>query len=135
MTAVHGTVLVARPLWPVLGRVGDLLSHLGYSVATAGSWSALLAEPGSRAGLAGVLLGEYGSVAEEEEILAGKAKNCGPGWRAHDIEAFRSSSISGIVPIRSIGSYKFQTGNDTKTQIIRKLYADYVNQYFKDRGA
>jgi diguanylate cyclase (GGDEF)-like protein len=69
MTAVHGTVLVARPLWPVLGRVGNLLSRRGYSVVTAGSWSALLAEPGSRAGLAAVLLGEYGRVAEEEEIL------------------------------------------------------------------
>jgi len=62
-------VLVARPLWPVLGRVGILLSRRGYSVETAGSWSALLAEPGRRAGLAAVLLGEYGSVAEEEEIL------------------------------------------------------------------
>jgi diguanylate cyclase (GGDEF)-like protein len=38
-------------------------------VETAGSWSALLAEPGRRAELAAVLLGEYGSVAEEEEIL------------------------------------------------------------------
>ena len=69
MTPVHGTILVARPLWPVLGRVGDLLSRRGYSVETAGSWSALLSEPGRRAGLAAVLLGEYGSVAEEEEIL------------------------------------------------------------------
>ena len=69
MTAVHGTVLVARPLWPVLGRVGNLLSRRDYSVVTAGSWSALLEEPGSRAGLAAVLLGEYGCVAEEEEIL------------------------------------------------------------------
>lgn len=69
MTPVHGTVLVARPLWPVLGRVGDLLSRRGYSVETAGSWSALLGEPGRRAGLAAILLGEYGSVAEEEGIL------------------------------------------------------------------
>ena len=69
MTPVHGTILVARPLWPVLGRVGDLLSRRGYSVETAGSWSALLSDPGRRAGLAAVLLGEYGSVAEEEEIL------------------------------------------------------------------
>ena len=57
MTSVHGTVLVARPLWPVLGRVGNLLSLRGYSVETAGSWSALLAEPGTREGLAAVLLG------------------------------------------------------------------------------
>jgi DNA-binding NtrC family response regulator len=69
MTPVHGTILVARPLWPVLGRVGNLLSRRGYSVETAGSWTALLAEPGRREGLAAVLLGEYGSVAEEEKIL------------------------------------------------------------------
>ncbi|HEY6096587.1 MAG TPA: diguanylate cyclase, partial [Candidatus Deferrimicrobium sp.] len=48
---------------------GNLLSRRGYSVETAGSWSALLAEPGRRPGLAAVLLGEYGSVVEEEEIL------------------------------------------------------------------
>ena len=69
MTPMHGTILVARPLWPVLGRVGDLLARRGYSVETAGTWSALLAEPGKREGLAAVLLGEYGAVAEEEEIL------------------------------------------------------------------
>ena len=69
MTPVHGTVLVARPLWPVLGRVGNLLTRRGYTVETAGSWSALLAEPGRREGLAAVLLGEYGSVGEEEGIL------------------------------------------------------------------
>ena len=79
MTPVHGTILVARPLWPVLGRVGNLLSRRGYSVETAGSWSALLAEPGRRAGLAAVLLGEYGSVAEEEEILRRFRDAGGPG--------------------------------------------------------
>ena len=79
MTPVHGTILIARPLWPVLGRVGDLLSRRGYSVETAGSWSALLAEPGRRAGLAAVLLGEYGSVAEEEEILRRFRDGGGPG--------------------------------------------------------
>jgi len=79
MTAVHGTVLVARPLWPVLGRVGNLLSLRGYSVETAGSWSALLAEPERRAGLAAVLLGEYGNVAEEEEILRRFRDGGGPG--------------------------------------------------------
>lgn len=69
MIPVPGTVLVARPLWPVLGRVGGLLSRRGYSVETAGSWDALLAEPGRRAGLAAVLLGEYGCPSEEVEIL------------------------------------------------------------------
>jgi len=79
MTPVHGTILVARPLWPVLGRVGGLLSRRGYSVETAGTWSALLAEPGRRAGLAAVLLGEYGAVAEEEEILRRFRDAGGPG--------------------------------------------------------
>ena len=79
MTPMRGTILVARPLWPVLGRVGDLLAHRGYSVETAGTWSALLAEPGKRAGLAAVLLGEYGAVAEEEEILRRFRDAGGPG--------------------------------------------------------
>ena len=79
MTPVHGTVLVARPLWPVLGRVGKLLSLRGYSVETTGSWSALLEEPGRRAGLAAVLLGEYGSVSEEETILRRFRDAGGPG--------------------------------------------------------
>jgi diguanylate cyclase (GGDEF)-like protein len=79
MTSVLGTILIARPLWPVLGRVGALLSHRGYTVETAGSWRALLAEPGRRAGLAAVLLGEYGDVAEEEEILRRFRVASGPG--------------------------------------------------------
>jgi len=74
-----GLILVARPLWPVLRRMGDLLSRRGYSVEKAGSWSALLAEPGRRAELAGVLLGEYGNVAEEEEILRRFRDGGGPG--------------------------------------------------------
>jgi len=76
---MSGLILVARPLWPVLGRVGDLLSHRGYSVETAGTWSALLVEPGRRAGLAAVLLGEYGAVAEEEGILRRFRDAGGPG--------------------------------------------------------
>lgn len=79
MTPLHGNVLVARPLWPVLRRVGNLLSGRGYAVETAGSWSALLAEPGRRAGLAAVLLGEYGSVSEEETILRRFRDAGGPG--------------------------------------------------------
>jgi diguanylate cyclase (GGDEF)-like protein len=79
MIPVEGTVLVARPLWPVLGRVGNLLSLRGYTVETAGSWSALLAEPGRREGLAAVLLGEYGNVDEEEGILRRFRDEGGPG--------------------------------------------------------
>jgi diguanylate cyclase (GGDEF)-like protein len=69
MTPGQGTILVARPLWPVLRRVGDLFSRRGYTVETAATWSALLDVPGRSEGLAAVLLGEYGAVAEEEEIL------------------------------------------------------------------
>ncbi len=69
MNSVPESILVARPLWPVLRRIGELLSRRGYDVQTAGSWSALLGEPGRRERLAAVLLGEYGSAAEEEEIL------------------------------------------------------------------
>ena len=76
---IHRAVLVARPLWPVLRRAGDLLSRRGFSVETADSWGALLAEPGRRAGLAAVLLGEYGSVAEEEGILRRFRDGGGPG--------------------------------------------------------
>lgn len=76
---VTGAVLVARPVWPVLRRIGELLSRRGYSVETADSWGALLAEPGRRADLAAVLLGEYGSVAEEEEILRRFRDSGGPG--------------------------------------------------------
>ena len=69
MTPVHGTILIARPLWPVLRRVGDLLSRRGCTVETAATWSGLLDGPGKGEGLGAVLLGEYGAVAEEEEIL------------------------------------------------------------------
>ncbi len=55
------------------------MSRRGYSVETAGSWSAILSEPGRRAGLAAVLLGEYGSVAEEEGILRRFRDGGGPG--------------------------------------------------------
>ncbi|MHB1011709.1 MAG: GGDEF domain-containing protein [Desulfobacteria bacterium] len=76
---MRGTILVARPLWPVLGRVGSLLSRRGYSVETSATWSALLEDPGTGEGLAAVLLGEYGAVAEEEEILRRFRGAGGPG--------------------------------------------------------
>ena len=69
MTPMHGSILVARPLWPALRRVGDLLSRRGYAVETAATWSPLLELPGRGEELAAVLLGEYGAVSEEEEIL------------------------------------------------------------------
>ena len=59
--------------------MGDLFSGRGYSVETVDSWSALLADPGRREGLAAVLLGEYGNVAEEEGILRRFREGVGPG--------------------------------------------------------
>jgi len=79
MTPVHETILVARPLWPALRRVGDLLSRRGYTVETAATWGALLDVPGRGQGLAAVLLGEYGAVAEEEEFLRRFRAAGGPG--------------------------------------------------------
>jgi diguanylate cyclase (GGDEF)-like protein len=55
------------------------LSRRGYTVETAATWSALFAEQGRRSELAAVLLGEYGSVAEEEEILRRFRNGVGPG--------------------------------------------------------
>ena len=69
MPPVNGTILVARPLWPALRRVGDLLSRRGYTVEKTATWSALLGVQGRNEGLSAVLLGEYGDVVEEEEIL------------------------------------------------------------------
>lgn len=105
MTPVHGTILVARPLWPVVGRVGDLLSRRGYSVETAGSWGALLAEPGRRAGLAAVLLGEYGNIVEEEEIL----------------RRFRDAGVPGV-PVFLIGGQ----GAVRRARRFREAGADMV---------
>lgn len=65
----RGNILIARPLWPVLRRIGDLLSRRGYSVESFDSWNALLEKPGIRDGLAAVFLGEYGYPAEEEGVL------------------------------------------------------------------
>lgn len=55
------------------------MSRRGYTVETAATWSALFAEQGRRSELAAVLLGEYGSVAEEEEILRRFRNGVGPG--------------------------------------------------------
>ena len=63
------TVLVARPVWPVLRRVGEELSAAGYAVEYAGAWDALLSDRVAPKLLAAVLLGEYGAGTEEEEVL------------------------------------------------------------------
>jgi len=59
--------------------LGDLLSREGYQVETAATWKALIEGPGTREGLAAVLLGEYGAVDEEEGILRRFRDGCGAG--------------------------------------------------------
>jgi diguanylate cyclase (GGDEF)-like protein len=66
---VSRSVLIARPVWPVLNRLGEELRSQGYSVAFSGSWGALLESRFAGGDPAAVLLGDYGAVAEEEEIL------------------------------------------------------------------
>ena len=63
------SVLVARPVWSVLRRMGEELSAAGYAVEYAGSWDSLLEERLVPSLLAAVLLGEYGDAAAEEETL------------------------------------------------------------------
>ena len=62
-------VLVARPLWPVLRRLGEELSAGGYEVGYEGSWGSLLSSRIACGDLAAAVLGEYGNLGEEEEIL------------------------------------------------------------------
>lgn len=64
-------VLIARPVWPVLRRLRPHIERAGYRVAEAASWSELLDERLDCAGLAGLLLGDYGDLREETAILRG----------------------------------------------------------------
>ena len=63
------TVLIARPLWPVLRRIAPLLAAEGYQVEEASSWSRLADVRLSSPALAGVFLGEHGAAAEEIAVL------------------------------------------------------------------
>ena len=64
-----GSVLVVRPLWPVLRRVAPFLSAEGYQVEESSSWSKLLDANLVCAELSGVFLGEHGPADEEAEII------------------------------------------------------------------
>ncbi|NJD62972.1 MAG: diguanylate cyclase [Deltaproteobacteria bacterium] len=63
------TVLIARPLWPVLRRIAPFLAAEGYRVEEAPSWSRLVEAQLSCPELAGVFLGEHGEVGEEIVLL------------------------------------------------------------------
>jgi PleD family two-component response regulator len=66
---VSKSVLVARPVWPVLKVLAEALAARGYIVEHSGSWEALLDDRVAVDGLAAAFLGEYGEVAGEEEVL------------------------------------------------------------------
>jgi diguanylate cyclase (GGDEF)-like protein len=63
------TVLIARPLWPVLRRIAPFLAAEGYRVEESSSWSRLADAQLSCQELAGVFLGEHGAVGEEIALL------------------------------------------------------------------
>lgn len=63
------SVLVARPVWPVLKFLAEGLASRGYFVERSGSWDALLDARAAGEELAAAFLGEYGEVAAEEGIL------------------------------------------------------------------
>lgn len=64
-----GSVLIVRPLWPVLRRVASFLSAEGYQVEEVSSWSRLLDAQLACAELAGIFLGEHGPADEEVDIV------------------------------------------------------------------
>lgn len=63
------SVLIARPLWPVLRQAASLFARQGYRVEEADSWNRVL-EPHLPVGeLSGVFLGEHGETAAELEAI------------------------------------------------------------------
>ena len=63
------SVLIARPVWPVLQRLGQELSARGYLVEHSGTWDALLSHPSTLGDRVAAFLGEFGDADREEEIL------------------------------------------------------------------
>ncbi|GAB4371123.1 MAG: hypothetical protein Kow00128_18730 [Deltaproteobacteria bacterium] len=63
------SVLIARPLWPVLRRAGPLFAREGYRVEEAFSWSRVLDPHLAVEELSGVFLGEHGDAAAEMEAI------------------------------------------------------------------
>lgn len=63
------TVLIARPLWPVLRRIVPFLSAEGYRVEEVPSWTRLLDPRFPGDSLSGIFLGEHGSAKEETSVL------------------------------------------------------------------
>jgi len=64
-----GSVLIARPLWPVLRQAATLFSRQGYRVEEAFTWSRLLDPQLAVPELSGIFLGEHGDAAAEMEAI------------------------------------------------------------------
>jgi diguanylate cyclase (GGDEF)-like protein len=66
---VSKSVLVARPVWPVLNLLAGALAARGFLVERSASWEALFGGGEAGGNIAAAFLGEYGEVGREEEIL------------------------------------------------------------------
>lgn len=66
---MENSVIIARPLWPVLRHVGRFLAESGYRIEETPYWSRLLDSSLSCVNLSGILLGEHGDTAEEVEVI------------------------------------------------------------------
>src|SRR3990172_2053162 len=88
------TVLVARPLWPVLRRIVPFLAAEGYRVEEAPSWSRLVDAPLSCPGLAGVFLGEHGAVTDEV-ALPRRLREAGGGGGHRDFGRHLPGAVDG----------------------------------------
>lgn len=63
------SVLIARPLWPVLRQVASLFAGQGYRVEEAFSWSRVLDAHLPVGEFSGIFLGEHGDTAAELEAI------------------------------------------------------------------
>ncbi len=108
MAGSPGSVLIVRPLWPVLRRVASFLTAEGYRVEEASSWSRLLDVQLSCAELAGVFLGEHGPACEEAETVRRfRERECAAGVpivlvggmnAMMRVSLFRTSGVDLVVP-------------------------------------
>jgi diguanylate cyclase (GGDEF)-like protein len=66
---VENSVLIARPLWPVLRQVASIFSGQGYRVEEAFSWDRVLDARLPVGELTGIFLGDHGDTASELEAV------------------------------------------------------------------
>lgn len=99
-------VLVARPIWPALNRIAGLVGDSGYHVERAASWARLVDPEFPVDGLVGVVLGEYGQVEEELDLL----------------NRFRARRGASGVPVVLVGGHNARQ----KEQLFREAGADLL---------